>query len=278
MAKGQSTEKPASRASPSVSPSVEPDARTADPAETGRRIAELRGRETQEAFAAQLGVHVNTLGRYERGERLPDGELLFALSRVKGVSSDWVLFGLPPKGAAEASDDRARRLALARGYSAGLARDLRAREPEPEEGIVYVPLYDVAVGAGRGRLVPEEERIAAVRAFSAAWLSANFGASHDDVYLVSVMGESMSPLLNEGDVILVDKRDRVVRTDAIYVVRMGEALMVKNVQRLPHRMLRVWSENEKVAEPFNVDLTDGGAHPDFDIIGRVLWRGGTIRR
>jgi len=34
----------------------------------GEALRRLRGSETQEAFAARLGVHANTLARYERGD------------------------------------------------------------------------------------------------------------------------------------------------------------------------------------------------------------------
>jgi len=35
---------------------------------TGKALRRLRGSETQAVFAARLGVHANTLARYERGD------------------------------------------------------------------------------------------------------------------------------------------------------------------------------------------------------------------
>ena len=40
-----------------------------------------------------MGVHKNTLGKYERAERLPDAEFLIRLAEREGVSPDWVLTG-----------------------------------------------------------------------------------------------------------------------------------------------------------------------------------------
>ena len=62
------------------------------PKAIGRRLALVRGRCTQEEFADQLGVHVNTLARYERGERLP-GTLVYLQLVSRGVDLRWLLTG-----------------------------------------------------------------------------------------------------------------------------------------------------------------------------------------
>lgn len=61
-------------------------------AEIGQRIVELRGERGQKDFAEALGVHKNTLSRYERGERSPDSEFLVRLTRL-GYNPTWVLIG-----------------------------------------------------------------------------------------------------------------------------------------------------------------------------------------
>lgn len=58
----------------------------------GKRLVALRGGASQRAFATELGIAVNTLGRYERGERLPDGEVLVKL-RERGADLNWLLTG-----------------------------------------------------------------------------------------------------------------------------------------------------------------------------------------
>ncbi|MCC5811171.1 MAG: helix-turn-helix transcriptional regulator [Ectothiorhodospiraceae bacterium] len=63
--------------------------------EIGGRIAQIRGSRSQAAFAKDLGVHKNTLGGYERGERKPDAEFLSALMRA-GYSANWVITGEGP--------------------------------------------------------------------------------------------------------------------------------------------------------------------------------------
>lgn len=58
----------------------------------GQRLVEIRGRESQTAFAARLGIHKNTLGNYERGEREIGAGALLALVRM-GWDAHWLLTG-----------------------------------------------------------------------------------------------------------------------------------------------------------------------------------------
>ena len=59
----------------------------------GGRIRAVRGTQSQREFAAALRVHPNTLGRIERGERIPDLLLLRDLCRQFGVNARWLLLG-----------------------------------------------------------------------------------------------------------------------------------------------------------------------------------------
>lgn len=48
----------------------------------------------QEEFAKIIGVHRNTVGRYERGETLPDLETCAKICTIFGVSPEWLLLGV----------------------------------------------------------------------------------------------------------------------------------------------------------------------------------------
>lgn len=61
--------------------------------ELGSRLKLVRKDFTQQAFADRLGTDKNTIGRYERGERLPDSAFLCRLHSLTGVSLDWLLTG-----------------------------------------------------------------------------------------------------------------------------------------------------------------------------------------
>ncbi len=59
----------------------------------GRRIRKVRGATTQKTFAAILGISVNTLGRYERGETEQSAAVLARLVERCGVDGTWLLLG-----------------------------------------------------------------------------------------------------------------------------------------------------------------------------------------
>ena len=56
----------------------------------------VRGPASQAEFATKLGVHKNTIGRYERGKNPPDALFLVALRRTCGISLQWLLMGEGP--------------------------------------------------------------------------------------------------------------------------------------------------------------------------------------
>jgi phage repressor protein C with HTH and peptisase S24 domain len=82
------------------------------------------------------------------------------------------------------------------------------------------------------------------------------------------MGDSMDPLLRDGDEILVDRTPRAFR-EGVHVVRLGEALHVKLIQAVPPGRLRLISKNAAY-EPVEVPMSD------IDVVGRVVWKGGRI--
>lgn len=44
-------------------------------------------------LAAKLGIHAQTLYKYEQGKRTPDAELLRRIADITGVSPSWLLMG-----------------------------------------------------------------------------------------------------------------------------------------------------------------------------------------
>lgn len=146
----------------------------------------------------------------------------------------------------------------------------RAQEAALGEDYALVPLYDVRAAAGHGAIV-EHEQVVDWLAFKREWLRRELHARAADLYLIEVDGESMEPTLRPGDVILVDHRSaQAVPRDGIYVMRMDGSLLVKRLQRLPGRKVKVASDNNAY-EPFELDIDAPGE--DVSIIGRVVWTG-----
>ena len=69
--------------------------RRADLRSVGERLTRVRGQRSQAEFSKLVGLHKNTLGTYERGEREIGAEALASLVE-HGVNVNWLLSGEGP--------------------------------------------------------------------------------------------------------------------------------------------------------------------------------------
>lgn len=131
---------------------------------------------------------------------------------------------------------------------------------------VDVPRLDLGASAGPGRVAGGEAAFDTFR-FSRRWLTEQ-GLERAQLSAIRVEGDSMEPLLNDGDEILVDCSPRPFR-DGIHVVRLGETLMVKRVASAGPGRVALLSQNFAYP-PVEV------AAEEVAIIGRVVWKGGRV--
>lgn len=131
---------------------------------------------------------------------------------------------------------------------------------------VDVPRLDLGAAAGAGR-VPGAEAAFDTFRFSRRWLEEQ-GLGRAELSAIRVEGDSMEPLLNDGDEILVDRSPRPFR-DGIHVVRLGDTLMVKRVASVGPGRVALLSQNFAYP-PVEV------AAEEVAIIGRVVWKGGRV--
>lgn len=61
--------------------------------EIAQRIKELRGDKSQKVFADEIGVSFRAYCYYESGERNPPVSVVTRISKLCGVSVDWILTG-----------------------------------------------------------------------------------------------------------------------------------------------------------------------------------------
>ncbi|MFU7529191.1 S24 family peptidase [Qipengyuania sp. ASV99] len=131
---------------------------------------------------------------------------------------------------------------------------------------VDVPRLDIGASAGPGAL-PESEKAFDAFRFSRRWL-AEQGLEGAQLSAITVEGDSMEPLLRDGDEILIDRRPQPFR-DGVHVVRLGDTLMVKRVAQAGAGRFALLSQN--LAYP-PVEV----AAEEVAIIGRVVWKGGRV--
>ena len=84
--------------------------------------------------------------------------------------------------------------------------------------------------------------------------------------LMDVFGHSMKPEIKDGDTVLIDQTQKDVIAGAIYAVGIDDTIMVKRLEKHPHKLVLL-SDNKEFAPIF---LTSEEMD-SIRIIGKVLW-------
>jgi phage repressor protein C with HTH and peptisase S24 domain len=191
---------------------------------------------------------------------------LSALSRMIGRNSSYLQQYIVKGSPRKLEEDDRRRLAEFFGVAEAELGAPGEKSLKDRGDWVEVPRISLEASAGPGATAAEEIPFDAFR-FSRRWLREN-GLEPAQLSAIRVMGDSMDPLLRDGDEILVDRTPRAFR-EGVHVVRLGEALHVKLLQAVPPGRLRLISKNAAY-EPVEVAMSD------VDVVGRVVWKGGRI--
>jgi len=194
------------------------------------------------------------------------GNSLAALSRMLGRNSTYLQQYITKGSPRRLEEIDRRRLAQFFGIAESELGAPEEIPSAPSGEWVDVPRLALEASAGPGAVGAAEVPFDAFR-FSRRWLREQ-GLEPALLSSIKVMGDSMEPLLRDGDEILVDCTSRPVR-EGVHVVRLGEALHVKLLQAVPPDRLRLISKNEAY-EPVEVAMAD------VDVVGRVVWKGGRL--
>ena len=200
----------------------------------GARIVQIRQNVSQTQFAATLGIHKNTLIRYEQEKRHPDSAFLVRLCEQYEVDPNWLLSGQSKHSAHRIDESR-----LLNDYVFLSLRYSETTEPGEQESL----------------------------AVKKSWIHSQLQVEPEDLKLLSVEGESMKPTLYPGDVILLNLRETIAQK-GIYAVQMEEVLVIKRLQPLSDNIVKVISDNP-LYESWETNLEDPAQK--LAIVGRVVF-------
>ena len=136
-----------------------------------------------------------------------------------------------------------------------------------EELDEYELVPRVEARAGAGESWETSGTVAGLYAFRREFLDRIHASAKRSVTMF-VSGDSMEPLIKDGDMILVDQAESEPKDGLIYLVNLSGALMVKRLFRLPSGW-RLHSDNAKYG---HLDIL-GDELSAFKIFGRVRWFG-----
>lgn len=232
-----------------------------------KRLQELWPESTLEEIAQKIDMSYMGLNKVFAKNGLPKAETLIKVQEVTGCDLNWLLTGEGSPYLDKNHPDNAGGFPVQTG-SDGVT-DILGNPVDLSE-FIFVPRYNVAAAAGHGAAVYAEEPLFCM-AFRRYWIENYVTKQPEKLSVITVKGDSMEGVLNHGDSILINHAETTPR-DGLYVLRIGNDLFVKRVQRIPGKLL-VTSANPSYA-PFEIDLNQ--PENDTAIIGRVEWYGRSI--
>ena len=163
------------------------------------------------------------------------------------------------------------RLRLAAITGASQARfldpDLQALQPASDDPLIAVPLHAVHAAAGGGSFTAENDEAQSGLSFPPDLLRRITAAPAGGLKLLSVSGDSMSPTLEDGDLVMIDTGRRMPSPPGIFILDDGVGLVAKLVDAIPNTtppQLRLSSDNPAYS---NYQRRLDEVH----IVGRIVW-------
>ena len=185
------------------------------------------------------------------------GTSLAALSRMVGRNPAY-LQQFVKRGTPRRLDERTRRhLAAFFGID-----EILLGGPADVADMVAVPRIDVQAAAGPGGLA-EDDRVIGEERIDPR-IAARLGAAPGALTMIAARGDSMEPVIADGDALFVDTGDRRLSSrPGLFVLRLDGVLLVKRVARIGFD-LQIASDNP-AAPPIAPVRSDKA-----EIIGRVV--------
>lgn len=195
---------------------------------------------TQTDFAKKLGMTMQGIQKWEYGTVEIKTSSIMLICSTFNVNPDWLLNG-----------------------TGEMFIDNVSSQQELSD-IISIPYYpEVSAAAGSGALVYDESTVKNIQ-ISSAIINISTG---DNVCLINATGNSMQPVIDDRDLLLVDLSQKLITDEGIYVIRLDTTLVVKRVQKILNGFILIsdnpqYPPKEITAENFNEN--------DAAVIGKVI--------
>lgn len=195
---------------------------------------------TQTEFGKRIGMTMQGIQKWEKGKSKPQQSTIKALISTFNVNPDWLLNGT------------------------GEMFLNNANNKQEQSDIISIPYYpEVSAAAGSVALVYDENSVKHLQ-ISSAIINISTG---DNVCLINATGNSMQPVIDDRDLLLVDLSNKDFIDEGIYVVRLENTLLVKRLQKIPNGIMLI-SDNPQYEKI--ILNSDNFNENDAAIIGKVI--------
>jgi phage repressor protein C with HTH and peptisase S24 domain len=201
-----------------------------------RRIFDSTGISSQADLAKELGINRSGITHARNKNQIPD-KWIVKLYRIFGFNPEWI--------------------------ESGIGRMYLNSESDRNVEFKQIQKVKARLSAGTGSFETGERAIEFL-SFQTQWLSRK-GSANSMVAMV-VFGQSMEPVIKEGDTVLIDQSQKDILAGAIYAVGVEDTILVKRLEKHPDKLV-LCSDNRDYAPIYlKRDETE-----KVRIIGKVIW-------
>lgn len=214
---------------------------------------------SQADFGAPVRMAKQAVSAIETGDtKEPSATNVNALATHWGFSVDWLLNG---KGEAPNPRQSGRKLPVF---------ETKTDLDPPEDGDMQVDVLDLELSAGEGVAAPEFLETRFKHTYTEAWRLKKGVKTGEKLYRVPVRGNSMAPIIGNGDMVLVRPADRVIVDMSTYAIVVAGQLKVKKLVRRRDGGLEIVSCNPE----YRTEIVPADELDTVYIIGRVIDKSG----
>ncbi|MDM8056555.1 XRE family transcriptional regulator [Klebsiella aerogenes] len=206
---------------------------------------------SQAQLADMIGLSQQSVAKIENGETLQPRKIK-EIAKALDVSQKWLQLGIEENGV----------------ISSYVVEELEEAKLDPEV-FADIPVLDIELSAGNGCEAEIVESMVDSFPLRRADLR-KAGVSPTNARIVKIWGNSLLPVLNNGDHVAVDmSQSKPIRDGDLYALRDGVLLRVKVLINQPDGglMLRSFNKEEYPDEVLNFNERRSRIH----VIGRVFW-------
>jgi len=205
-----------------------------------------------------------SLSDYVSSKSEPRAKLIGEIAEKTGVSAGWLLVG---EGDIDGGSTAGRLRHIVERISDAADRRGFSGEAFDMPGMVALPRYeDVQASAGPGFVAPIAQAAETMVAFDRRFLR-DKGATPDQCTVITARGDSMSPTIPDGSLLVVDHSQTQISNGFIMVINLGDDLLVKRVRRRLDGLVDLISDNHAYApETVGPDMLQ-----QLRVVGRVVY-------
>ncbi|MFQ2529975.1 S24 family peptidase [Aeromonas caviae] len=228
------------------------------------RLTEVIGTQSVRSFAEEIGLSEGAVRAFLKG-RIPRADDALAIARARGIDLVWLLSGDTAQGKWQTLQES---VAVYCTDKSEEKSSVDSRWTDFDEEYALIDGYHIAVSAGHGAFNDQHE-VKRKLAFRRKWLKFR-QLNPDNLAVVFAKGDSMEPTIHSGDSILVDLSRNQIQDGGLFVLRLGDELYAKRLQKRVDGGVNIISDNKAGYETLSVLPNE---LESLSIIGKVVWLG-----